>query len=56
MKQQRLGNQMQMDALKKEEPQTQTSENQENIMNELRGTKAESQDSYDPVCPDFGCG
>ncbi|MBW2490872.1 MAG: hypothetical protein JRE65_06980 [Deltaproteobacteria bacterium] len=54
--QRKAEDQVQMDALEKVKRQTQSFENQENIMNELRGTEAESQDSYDPVCPDFGCG
>ena len=35
-----------MDSLEKAKRQTQSFDNQENIMKKLRGTEAESQDSY----------
>ena len=52
----RSGDQVQMDSLEKAKRQTQSFDNQENIMKELRGTEAESQDSYNPVCPYGACG
>jgi len=54
--QERMNDQIQIDALENEKRQTQTIGNPKNIMNELRGTETESQDSKDPVCPYGGCG
>ena len=53
--QRRSEDQVQMDSLEKMERQTQSFENQENIMKELRGTETESQDSYNPICPYGAC-
>lgn len=53
--QEKLWDQMVMDALENEKRQTQVFENQENITKKLKGTKTESQDSYDSVCPFGSC-
>ena len=54
--QEKLWDQMVMDALENEERQTQVFDNQENIIKELRGTRIYKEDSYDSVCPYGGCG
>lgn len=54
--QEKLWDQMVMDALENEERQTQVFDNQENIIKEIRGTDIYKEDSYDSVCPYGGCG